>query len=333
MEPSVGAMARGPDPGRLTGSLLVRPDSQPPTRPHPSTIPALAIAVLAISSSAPIIVYAAAPALAIAFWRNAMAVGALTPVAVLRRRGELAALIFGDRRREGLFCALAGVALAVHFATWVPSARLTSIAASVALVATQPVWQGLIAVAQGRRLSGLVWLGIAVAVAGAIAATGADFGVSPRAVLGDLLAIAGGVAGAVYTALGERARVTTTTTSYTAVCYAVCALVLLVVCLVGRVPLSGYPATTWLALVALTVGPQLLGHSLFNFALRRVSAPTISVMILLEVPGAALIGWLWLGQLPPAAAWPGLVLILAGVAIVVLGGGRRAVTRAAVPPP
>jgi drug/metabolite transporter (DMT)-like permease len=295
---------------------------RPRSPAHPMTIPALAIAVLAISSSGPMIVYAAAPALAIAFWRNAMAVGALAPVALLRRRAELSALLRGTGRREGVFCLLAGLALAAHFATWVPSTKLTTIAAATALGATQPVWQGLIAVGQGRSVRSLTWVGIAVAVLGAIAATGADVRVSPEAVLGDLLAMAGGVAAAVYTALGERARVTTSTTSYTAVCYTVCALLLLVVCLVWRVPLTGYPATAWLALVGLAVGPQLLGHSLFNFALHRVSATSISVLILLEVPGATLIGWLWLGQTPRAATLPGLALLVLGVAIVVLAGRR-----------
>ena len=296
--------------------------ARPPLAASPTTIPALAVGVLAISASGPMIAYAAAPALAIAFWRNAMATGVLAPAALLRRRDELAYLVRGPGRREAMFCLLAGVALAAHFVTWVPSVKLTTVAAATALGATQPVWQGLIAVGQGRRLTAVTWLGIAVAVAGAIVATGADVGVSARAVLGDLLAVAGGLAAAVYTALGERVRVTTSTTSYTAVCYAVCALLLLAVCLLGRVPLTGYPATAWLALVGLTVGPQLLGHSLFNFALRRVSATTISVLILLEVPGATVIAWVWLGQAPRSAAWPGLAMLVAGVAIVVLAAGR-----------
>ncbi len=294
------------------------------------TIGALVVAVVAVSASGPMIAYAAAPAVAIAFWRTAMAAGVLGPVAVVRRRGELASLIRGPARRDGLFCVLAGVALAAHFVTWVPSTKLTTVATATALGATQPVWQGLIAVGQGRRLPRLTWIGIAVAVLGAAAATGADLRASTTALLGDLLAVAGGMAVAVYTALGERARVTTSTTAYTAVCYTVCAVLLLAVCLVAGVPLAGYPATAWLAIVGLTIGPQLLGHSLFNFSLRSVSATTISVLILLEVPGAAFIAWAWLGQVPRMGAIPGLALLLVGVAIVVLAG-RRA--RDAAPAP
>lgn len=299
----------------------------------PLTTVALATAVVAVSSSAPLIAFAVAPALAVAFWRNALAVGVLAPTALLRRRAELVGLTRGAGRREGLFCVLAGIALAAHFATWVPSAKLTSVATATALVATQPVWAGLIALAQGRRLSRLTWLGIGVAVLGAALATGADLAVDNSAVLGDALAVIGGMFAAVYTATGERARTTTSTTGYTTVCYTVCAAVLLVVCLVGRVPLHGYPVRTWLALVALTAGAQLLGHSLFSYALRKVSATTVSVLILLEVPGAALIGWLWLHQVPRLVALPGLLLLVAGVAVVVLANRRRPVGRVLNPDP
>jgi drug/metabolite transporter (DMT)-like permease len=156
--------------------------------------------------------------------------------------------------------------------------------------------------------------------------TGTGVDPSGTAFRGDLLALAGAIGGAVYTAFGEHARATISTTSYTAICYPVCALALLVLCLAAGVPLAGFPATAWLVLVGLTVGPQLLGHSLFNFSLRRVSATTVSVVVLLEVPGAALIGWLWLGQTVRPAVWPGLAMLMAGVVIVVLGTRRSMIT-------
>jgi drug/metabolite transporter (DMT)-like permease len=298
---------------------------------QPSTVAVLGIGVLAIASSGPMIAYAAAPALAIAFWRNGMAVGVLAPWALLRRRHELVALASPTGRRDGFLCLLSGVALAAHFATWVPSAKLTSVAAATALVATQPVWQGLISLAQGRRLPAAAWAGIGLAVTGTMVATGADFGVSGTAVLGDLLAVVGGLMAAVYTALGERVRATTSTTAYTTVCYSVCALVLVVVCLTSGTPLAGFSTATWIALVCMTVGPQLLGHSMFNFALRRVSATTISMVVLLEVPGAALIGWLWLGQRPGTAALVGIALLVSGVAVVILANRRAARSADAIP--
>lgn len=276
---------------------------------------ALAVGVVAVSVSGPLIAYAAAPALAIAFWRNALALPLLGPAALWRRRPELRALA-GPARREGLLCVLAGVALAGHLMAWVPSTRMTSVATSTALVTTQPVWVGLIAVALGRRLARWTWFGIALAVLGAVSVTGVDVTLSRTAVLGDLLALLGGVLAAVYTLLGERARATLSTTTYTLVCYGVCAAVVLAVCLGFRVPLAGYPPAAWAAIVGVTIGPQLLGHSLVNFALRRVPATTVSVVILLEAPGAALVAWAWLGQVPPLLALPGLLLLLVGVAVV-----------------
>ena len=295
------------------------------------TVAALVVAMIAVSSSAPLVVYAVAPALAIAFWRNALAVGVLAPVAAVRRQDELRALARSDGRRTLAPSLLAGLALAVHFGTWIPSAKLTTAAAATAMVSTQPIWAALIAAARRVPVPRATWLGIAVAVAGAGLATSADLSVSGRAVFGDLLAVAGGMAGAVYATLGERARAATSTTTHTTVCYAVCAATLVLVCLAARVPLHGFDGRTWLAIGALTLGPQLLGHSLINYALRRVSATTISVLLLIEVPGAALLAWLWLGQVVPARSVPGLALLVLGVAVVVLGAARENGRRDAAP--
>ncbi|MGO1056475.1 DMT family transporter [Crossiella sp. CA198] len=284
---------------------------------------ALALAVLAVSTSGPLIAYAAAPALAIAFWRNTIAVGLLTPFTALRRGPELRAAVAGDKRGPGGYSVLAGGMLALHFGTWMSSAQLTTVATSIALGCTQPVWAGLIAVGQGKRLPVSTWLGIGLAVAGAGWTTGADFQVSGAALWGDLLAVLGGMAAAGYVALGEQARTALSTTTYTTICYATCALVLLVVCLSAGIPLTGYPDSTWLAILAIALGAQLLGHSMFNYALHAVSATTISLVTLLEVPGAALLAWGWLGQTPRPEALPGLALLLAGVAVVVLAGARR----------
>jgi drug/metabolite transporter (DMT)-like permease len=301
-----------------------------PHSPRPigvATVAALAVAVVAISSSGPLIAYAAAPALAIAFWRNAIATGVLLPTATLTRRTELAGLFRATGRPALVSCLLAGVFLAAHFSTWVPSIKLTTVAMATALGATQPVWQGLIARGQGVRLGTAVWTGIGIAVLGAVAATGVDLGGSSRALYGDLLALLGGMAVAGYTALGERARATTSTTTYTTVCYGLCAILLLAVCAIGGVRITGFVGLTWLAILALTAGPQLLGHSMLNYALRRVSATTVAVLILLEVPGAGLVAWAWLGQAPRPAQLPGLALLVVGVAVVILFGRRSQAVR------
>jgi len=285
------------------------------------TTAALTVAVLAVSSSAPLIAFAAAPALAIAFWRNTLAFVALTPISAGPRRAEVRTL----RGTDGMYCVLAGLALALHFATWMPAVQLGTVATATALVATQPVWQGLLALIMDGRGAGpsrLAWVGIVLAVAGVAWATGVDVGVSAQAVVADILALVGAMAAALYTAFGQRARARLSTTTYTWACYGTCAVLLLAVCLIGGVSLTGYNGRTWASILAIVVGAQLLGHSMFNYALERVSATTVSVLILLEVPGAALLAWAWLGQTPRAESLPGLAVLVAGVAVVILGGSR-----------
>lgn len=285
-------------------------------RPPATDVGLLAVVIVAVSTSGPLITATAAPALAIAFWRNALASGAITPVAVLRCRRELARLA----RREWILCLGAGVLLAGHFAAWVPSLRYTNVASATALVATQPVWAVLIARLRGHDVPRWTWVGTGLAVVGAALLTGVDVEVSARALTGDLLALAGAVLAACYVTAGGEARRSVSTTSYTAICYATAAVVLLVGCLGGGVPLTGYPAFAWLGLLALTVGPQLLGHSTMNRVLRTTSASVVSLAILLEVPGATLLAWVFLGQHPAPAALPAVALLLSGIALVVAAG-------------
>ena len=288
--------------------------------PGPGGLVLLLVSLTAVSTSAPLIAVTAAPALAIAFWRNAMASAVLVPIALARNLAELRSL----SRREWRLCVLAGALLAGHFATWVPSVSLTSVASATALVATQPVWAALLARTAGRRVRRAVWVGIVVAVVGAALLTGVDISLSGRALAGDALATVGGAHAAAYVTAGAAVRVRVSTTSYTTLCYGSCGLLLLAVCLVSRQRLGGYDGETWLKLAALTAGAQLLGHSLFNVLLRSTSATTLSLAILFEVPGAALIAAIWLGQVPPLSAVPGLTLLLVGTGIVVRSGTRAA---------
>jgi drug/metabolite transporter (DMT)-like permease len=136
-------------------------------------------------------------------------------------------------------------------------------------------------------------------------------------VTGDLLALLGGIFGALYTVAGAEVRRTVSTTSYTLLCYGTAALVLFVVCALAGLQLVGYSGDTWLKLLALTLGAQLLGHSLFNRVLRTTSPTVVSLAILFEVPGAAVIAAIFLGQTPPLAALPAALLLLVGIGVVV----------------
>jgi drug/metabolite transporter (DMT)-like permease len=277
----------------------------------------MGIGVLAVSTSGPLMAAVAAPALAVALWRNVLALAAIWPAALATRRTELAGL----SRREVQWAVGAGVLLALHFATWVPSLRYTSVASATAIVATQPVWVALLARAMGHDVPRRAWLGIAISLVAVVVLTGVDFSLDAEALIGDLLALLGGIFGALYTVAGAEVRRTVSTTSYTALCYSTAALALLVACVVGGVQLGGFSGTTWLQLLALTAGAQLLGHSVFNLVLRTTSATVVSLVLLLEVPGAALIAAAALGQTPPVEALPAALLLLVGLGIVISSAG------------
>jgi drug/metabolite transporter (DMT)-like permease len=206
-------------------------------RPPPIDLVLIAVAVVAVSTSAPLIRQASAPALAIAMWRNVLATGVLAPYALVTARRELLAL---DRRSRRL-AALAGLLLAAHFATWIPSLSFTTVASSVALVATQPVWAALLARRRGDHVPRAAWVGIGVAMTGAVVLTGIDVRISASALFGDLLAVVGGALAAAYVTVGSTVRATVSTTTYTTLCYATAAAALLATCLVTGQQLWGYP--------------------------------------------------------------------------------------------
>lgn len=277
----------------------------------------LGIAVIAVSAAAPIVVACAAPALAIAFWRCAL--GALLTVGWLAiRRQSLHQL-----RSHFWLLVVAGAMLALHFATFIPALRYTSVAAATALVSTVPIWTALISRISGYQVSRLLWLGVAVAMIGVLIITGVDVAMSPSALFGDALALVGGAAGAAYIMSGAKARQELGAAPYSAAVYGVAAVFLLVVCLVADVDLVGYELRDWVLIVALTVLAQLLGHSLVNVVLRSLPPTTVGLALLLEVPGAILIAAVWLGAFPPFQLVPGVLLILAGLALVVVTGNRN----------
>src|SRR5262249_5710524 len=158
--------------------------------------------------------------------------------------------------------------------TFVPSLSYTSVASAAALVCSQAVWAALLSHLLGERMPRRAWVGTAICFAGVLLITGVDVSLSGRALLGDLLALLGGVFGGVYIVRGGFVRRDLSTLAYTQVCYGVCGALLLVACLVGGQALGGYSGEDWVRLAALTVLGQLLGHSLFNFVLRSIS-PTI----------------------------------------------------------
>ena len=272
------------------------------------------VAILGVSASGPLMAGANAPALAIGFWRNALGTAVVAPFAARTIRRELTGL-----GRDGWYATgFAGVMLAVHFATWVSALKMTSVAAATAMVSMQVVFVVVIDLLRGRRTPPAVVAGVSIAVVGVLVITGVDFSLSARAVAGDLLALVGGLTAALYLMAGSRVRESVSTTSYTVACYGICAVTLAAACLVAQVEMVGFSGHTWLAIVGVTICAQLLGHSVLNHLLAVMSPGLISLLLLFEVPGAAILAGVFLDQTPPVGVYAGLALILAGLVVVVV---------------
>ncbi|WP_051442126.1 DMT family transporter [Arthrobacter sp. H14] len=274
--------------------------------------------VLGVSMSGPIMAATAAPALSIALWRNALGSAALGIYVGAAQRTNLRALTFKDYG----WTAFSALALAGHFACWITSLKLTSVASATALVCMQVAWVAILTRLRGGRTSRRIASGLAVAIVGVFVITGFDFSLSTEALVGDLLAVAGGMFAALYVMAGAKLRRTMSTTTYAALCYGGSALVLLLLCLATGQPLWGFSVWAWAGIVGVTIVAQLVGHTVFNHLLAVMSPMVVSLIILLEVPGAALLAGVFLGQTPPAGTYLGLVFILAGLAVVVTGQQR-----------
>jgi drug/metabolite transporter (DMT)-like permease len=290
-------------------------------RPPTADLLILAVALTAVSTSGPLMAAITAPALAIAFWRNALGAAALTPFALWRHRSEFGRL----GRFEWLAALAAGLALGGHFAAWCTSLTMTSVASATAFVAGQPIFAAFIARLRGETVSRRAWLGILIACAGVVALSGSDLQVSGRAFAGDLLALVGGALAAVYMSFGAKVRQTVSLTPYAVICYSAAAVVLAIGATASGQSLSGMSADSWIKILTLTATAQLLGHTLFNRVLKTTSATVVATLILIEVPAAALIAAIWLGQVPSWTAIPGAALILAGLAVVTTTGRQTSV--------
>jgi drug/metabolite transporter (DMT)-like permease len=278
---------------------------------------ALVVAVLAISWAGPLVRFATAPALAISAWRLLMSVGFIAVVLVIRRTP-----VPRLSGRDWLFAWAAGVFLALHFWSWIASLGLTTVSSSVVLVSMQPVFVALLSGALlGERATRRQWVGIGVAVTGAMVIAWGDFGMGARALLGDALALSGALFVSIYYVVGRRLRLQLDLWWYIFLIYGIAALVLvLAIALMPDVPLTGFPRRDWLIFAALAAGPMMLGHTAVNYALRYVRAYIANIALLTEPIGATLIAWLLPGiaEVPGPQTIAGGALILCGIAVTVL---------------
>lgn len=281
--------------------------------PEGRDIPLLIVGVLGIGSSGPLIAKSTMPIPTLIFWRNLGGAIIMAPFAI--KSGE----IFERRNRRLIaISALAGVFLAAHFLAFFAAMRFTSVAAGTALAAMQPIFSVLYMKFRGARISAQSLGGIFLAFASLLLITGVDFSLSTRAFVGDLCGILCSALAAAYVIIGSGVQKSLATSTYTTVCFASCAVTTLLVSLFTGSQLLHFPKVQWLYLAALVVGAQILGHTLFNMTLKRVSPVVVSLIVFFEVPVAAIIAWFWLNQKPSAGTIPGIIGLLIGCAIFVL---------------
>jgi len=247
------------------------------------------------------------------FWRNLIGGLFMTPFALKRKEWRTL-----NQRKAILWSALGGVFLAFHFICFFWAMKYTSVATGTALTATQPIFVALFIKFKGGHIPKKSFIGIFIAFISVIVITGVDLNLSVRSFQGDLLAVAGGALAAAYVLISSKVQKEIATSTFTAVCYLTCSLTVLPIIFLGNYPLTGFSISEWILLAALILTAQLLGHSLFNLSLKRVSPAIVSLIVFFEVPVSAVIAYIWLGQQPPAGTIPGIIGLLFGCTLFVL---------------
>jgi drug/metabolite transporter (DMT)-like permease len=277
--------------------------------PGKSDLIRLGVGILGIGSSGPLIALSTMPIPTLIFWRNLGGALFTAPFALkhsLDRKGVKRALA-------------AGVVLALHFIGFFMAMRMTSVAAGTALVALQPIFAAFFVKISGGHIPSKAWLGMVVSFIGVLFISGIDLSLDRRSFLGDIAAIVSAALAALYVMWGSKAQQTLETTSYTSICYGMCALTSLPIAIIGGYEILHFAAKEWWVLLALIGGAQILGHSMFNSALKRVSPAVVSLIVFFEVPVAAIGARIFnIGNQPSGLIVPGIVLILVGCAMVVL---------------
>ena len=289
--------------------------SRPPGSPY---LP-LALAVLCISTGSIFVRMASAPPLAVAFYRIFLASVLLAPFAARSARRSWPTL--SPRARTLLLAS--GVALGVHFATWIASLSFTSVAASVLLVNTTPLFTlAFSRVFLGESVAPAVVGAMALALAGAGLIAAGDWAEGTNSLTGDILALAGAVTMSLYHVIGRGLRAALPLDAYVLAVWSTAAVTLAGLSAAARVGLTGYPPRTYAFLLALAVVPTLGGHGLVNRSLRLLPAPTVGLFLLGEPVGATILAYLLFHEVPSAWTLAGGAVVLAALTTLVLAGSR-----------
>ena len=268
------------------------------------------LGVVGVSLSAPLIRISTAPSMVLVFYRVLIASVLLIPYALIRNREEFRQM----GRKTALLCLMSGLFLGLHFASYFQALRYTSIASAVALVDTEVFFVAFMMFFFFREIIPLrAWAGILLTFTGSMLIALSDAGGGEHVLLGDLIALAGAACLAVYTILGKVCRKEITTTAYTTLVYSSAALTVLVILLCTGTPVLGYEPVNWLSALGMAVFCTLLGHSVFNWALKYESAAFLSTVKLLEPVFAAILGVLLFREIPSKQVMLGGFIVILGV--------------------
>jgi len=271
------------------------------------------VSVSAVSTASVLIRLTAAPPMAIATWRLIFSTLMLLPFFAGRGGFKKLHAMYG---KDLLVLAGVGVALAVHFASWITSLSYTSVASSVIFVHVDPIFVALVShFLLNERVNKRVALGIGVAFIGAAVIALGDFGIGEENLVGDVLSIVGAVAFGVYLMAGRRIRQRLDLTTYVTPVYAVSAVVLALGSVVIGAPLVGYEGRVMLMFAVIALVPMIFGHTLYNWVLKWVSAPVVSISLLGEPLGASILAFLVLGESPGPLTLIGGAVTLAGILV------------------
>jgi drug/metabolite transporter (DMT)-like permease len=292
--------------------VIVNEKERPPFNPSL----ALISGVLAVSTGAIFAKLAEAPALVIAAYRVGLASLILAPIAWWQARDEL----LGLERKDYMLALLSGFFLALHFSTWISSLSYTSVANSVVLVNTNPLWVGILTPLISKdRLTLMTKIGIVISVIGGAIIGAGDFATGGQALWGDFLALLGSICAAVYLLLGRNLRRKLSLLAYVIICYGSAAIILWVLVIALGLQVVGFSSGTYAAFAGMALISQIIGHTSYNWALKWFSASLIAVSLLGEPIGATILAYIIFDE---TLTWTKLVggsLILAAIYLAARG--------------
>lgn len=281
---------------------------------------ALLIAILSISTSAILVKLATAPAPVIATYRIFFTILLMAPFVLQKTRFEWKLI----KKSDWLYCTLSGVFLAFHFILWFESLNYTSVASSVVLVTLQPLFAFAGAyIFFKERLKWQAVLGGVIAILGSLVISWGDFRISGMALVGDILALLGAIMATGYLLFGQNVRKRLSLLTYTFIVYGIATFTLLFYDLLLQYPLYPYPTNDWILFLLMAIFPTLLGHSIFNWAIKWISVSVITMSILIEPIGASILAYFILSEKLQFTQWIGGFIILLGIVVFLNGREKK----------